>query len=144
MQRSNGTVFSRAGVIALWVFALTMGCAGMSTTRTGAVHDIRIDEGPSPADLVVNIGDEVRWVNSRTMAVRIDLVGDITDIMSCERGFSSFVGLKRNSAIIKSNESVSLCFSKAGAVNYNVRMESALPGGEKNVNGLVRIGALQK
>jgi hypothetical protein len=29
-------------------------------------------------------------------------------------------------------------------VNYNIRMESALPGGEKIVSGVVRIGAITK
>ena len=115
-------------------------CAGPTTTRTGAVHDIKIAEGPEPADLIVNPGDEVRWVNARTLPVRVDLVNVKSDDVSCERGFSNLFGAIQESATIKPNETVSACFTKSGVVNYNLRMESALPGGKVVVPGVIRIG----
>ncbi len=120
------------------------GCTHPPTTRSGVVHDIRIAEGPEPADLIVNLGDEVRWVNIRTLPVRVDLVNLRHEDTSCERGFSNMVGTVQESAIIKANDSASICFSKAGVVNYNLRMESALPGGQAISSGVVRIGTMGK
>lgn len=124
-----------------WVIVASLGaCAGPTTTRTGAVHDIKIAEGPDPADLIVNPGDEVRWINSRTLPVRVDLVNVKSDDVSCERGFSNFFSSMGESATIKPNETVSACFTKPGVVNYNLRMDSALPGGQVVVPGVIRIG----
>lgn len=126
------------------ITALAAACSHPPTSRSGAVHDIRIIEGPEPADLVVNLGDEVRFVNARTLPVRVDFVNIKRDDLSCERGFSNIVGTVQESAIIKPNESASVCFAKAGAVNYNLRMESALPGGQAISSGVVRIGRIGK
>ncbi|MDO9116525.1 MAG: hypothetical protein Q7U39_01090 [Nitrospira sp.] len=131
--------------IGVGVFALlVVGCAHPPTSRSGAVHDIRVIEGPEPVDVVVNPGDEVRWVNARNLAVRVDLVGIKREDLSCERGFSNLFGMFRESATIDPNKSASVCFSTAGAVGYNVRMDSALPGGKKIVPGVVRIGEMKK
>lgn len=130
------------GAFALVLSAVA--CAGPATTRTGAVHDIRVTEGPEPADLVVNPGDEVRWVNSRTLPLRVDLVNVNSEDVSCQRGFSNLFGMYRESATIQPNDSGSACFSKAGVVNYNLRMDSALPGGRKIVPGIIRIGPIAK
>ena len=126
------------------VILLGAACAGQTTSRTGAVHDIRVIEGPEPADLTVNIGDEVRWVNARTLPIRVDLLDIEAERVSCGRGFFNLIGRIQDSATIKANESASLCFTKAGVLNYNIRMESALPGGKTIVSGVVRIGNLPK
>jgi plastocyanin len=126
------------GAVALVV--LSVACAGPATSRSGAVHDIRITEGPEPADLIVNPGDEVRFVNARTLPLRVDLVNVNAEDVSCRRGFSSFFGAHQESTTIQPNESGSACFSKAGIVNYNLRMESALPGGKKIIPGVIRVG----
>ena len=116
-------------------------CAGPQTTRSGVVHTVKIEKEAHPADLVVNVGDEVRWVNDRTMPVRVDLVvGDVDGQLSCQRGFSNFMGMKRDSAEIGANQSVSACFTQVGVVKYNVRMESALPGGKTITSGTVQVG----
>lgn len=119
---------------------LAAACSYPPTTRTGAVHDILVSEGPGPMDLVVNPGDEVRWVNARSLPIRVDLMGIKSDGVSCDRGFSNIFGVLGESATIKPNQSASACFSKSGVVNYNLRMESAVPGGMKIVPGIVRIG----
>ncbi|MDO9116563.1 MAG: hypothetical protein Q7U39_01280 [Nitrospira sp.] len=121
---------------------LAAACAGPMTTRTGAVHDIRVAEGPEPADLVVNPGDEVRWVNSRTLPLRVDLVNVNSEDVSCQHGFSNLFGMYRELATIEPNGTASACFSKAGVVQYNLRMDSALPGGRKIVPGIIRIGSM--
>jgi hypothetical protein len=125
------------GVLAL----LATACAHPPTSRSGAVHDIRVIEAPVPDDLIVNIGDEVRWVNGRNLPIRVDLLNVNQDDLSCERGFSNLFGTLRESTTIKPNQSAGICLVKAGVVKYNIRMESALPGGEKIVSGIVRIGS---
>jgi len=126
--------------VALAGVILVAACVGPQTTRTGAVHDIKIVEGPEPADLIVNPGDEVRWVNARTLPLRVDLVNVKSEDLSCEREFSNIFGMIRESATIKPNETASACFTKAGVISYNVRMESALPGGKTIASGLIRVG----
>jgi len=110
------------------------------TTRSGEVHDVKIEEALTPAILTVGIGDEVRWVNHRTRPVRIDFLGDALDDVSCRRGFSNWIGMKKESTTVAVNESASLCFAKAAVIDYNVRMDSALPGGKQIVRGEVRVG----
>ncbi len=134
---------NKCNVWAMAVVALSVSlvaCAGPQTTRSGEIHTIKIEKEPEPADIVVNIGDEVRWVNHRSLPVRLDLVADAQDTLSCERGFSNFLGMKRESATIAPNESVAACFSKVGVVKYNLRMESALPGGKAITSGTVQVG----
>ncbi|MEX5213934.1 MAG: hypothetical protein NW703_07185 [Nitrospiraceae bacterium] len=115
-------------------------CAGPKTTRSGEIQTVNIEKEPVPSDLVVNVGDEVRWENHRAWPVRLGLVtGNLRETLSCERGFSNFLGMKRDSAEIGPNESVSTCFSKVGVIKYNLRMESALPGGKTITSGTVQV-----
>lgn len=137
-SRSRVVCFCSLMAVAL----LASACAHPPTTRSGAVHDIRIIEGPDPADLIINAGDEVRWVNARSLPLRVDLVGVKHEDLSCERGFSNIVGTVQETATVKPNESASACFTKAGVINYNLRMESPLPGGEKIASGVVRVGTM--
>jgi plastocyanin len=132
-------------VAGLGVLALVLGaCAHPPTSRSGEVHDIRVIELPEPADLVVNPGDEVRWVNARNLPIRVDLIGIHHADLSCVHNFSNMFRTFRESTTIKPNQSAGLCFVNAGVVNFNIPMESALPGGEKIVSGVVRIGAITK
>jgi plastocyanin len=137
-HRKNSPYLRLLGLLA--VLLLAVACAGPQTTRTGAVHDIRISEAPEPAELNVNPGDEVRWINMRTLPLRVDLVEVKPDDLACERGFSNLLGTIQESATINPNESASACFVKASTVKYNLRMESALPGGKSIVSGVVQVG----
>lgn len=128
-------LMSLAGVV-----LLTAACASSpTTTRTGAIHDITVIEGPDPADLMVNPGDEVRWVNRRTLAIKIDLVKTNPELLSCSRGFSDILGFPREFATLRPGDTVSACFVVTGDVNYNLRMESALPGGMTIASGVIRV-----
>ena len=128
-------------MVAVALSVSIVACAGPQTSRSGQIHTVKVEEAPQPADLVVNVGDEVRWVNHRTLPVRLDLVtGDPRETLSCERGFSNFFGMKRDFAEIAPNESAAACFSKVGVVKYNLRMESALPGGKTITAGTVQVG----
>ncbi|MFM8551439.1 MAG: hypothetical protein ACKOCD_03875 [Nitrospiraceae bacterium] len=102
-------------------------CAGLPTTsRSGEVHDILITEDRvSPQDLIVHIGDEVRWVNHRLTPVWVYFFRDTLDEVSCANGFSLFWA-NEEEAVIKPGQSVSICFAKEDAVSYTVQSEGTV------------------
>jgi plastocyanin len=89
--------------------------------------------------LTVNPGDEVRWVNKRTQSIEIDLLETRIRELTCNRGFTDVCGGPRENVILVANGTASACFPIAGMIRYNVRMESALPGGKKIVSGVVKV-----
>jgi plastocyanin len=131
--------YSWVVIVAVLCMGLTA-CAGLKTSRSGEIHTVNIETEPHPADMTVNVGDEVRWVNHRSMPVYLELVGDVHDSLSCERGFSNFLGMKSESVKIKPDNSVSACFSSVGLIKYNLRMEAAVPGGKQIASGTVQVG----
>jgi len=117
-----------------------IGCAGLpKTTRTGAIHTIRIEKTLSDPKLTVQAGDEIRWVNYRTEPVTIEFVPDPKISCSCEKGFSGMVGKANQSARIKAGEFVSVCFSESGEFKYNVRMTAVVIGGETIAPGMIMV-----
>ena len=101
-------------------------------TRTGAIHDIRIGESITPAELKVRPGDEVRWVNARSAGGNIAFTDSLRDRVSCQNRFSG-----KDSTHVAPNEYVSLCFSSPGTYKYIARMGSPVPGVEMNLSGIV-------
>ena len=120
-----------------------LGCQSTPTvTRTGDVKDIIIADNLSSAELVVNAGDEVRWVNKRTAPVRIIFLDPVTDNqLSCKNNFGGLM-TPSNTAKLASNENASACFRDPGYFRYTVRMETAGMTGELNVPGVVKVGGL--
>jgi plastocyanin len=102
------------------------------SSRTGAIHDIRIGEAITPEQLMVKPGDEVRWINGRSASGQIVFTDTLRDRVSCQNRFTG-----RDSTKIDPNEYVSLCFSSPGTYKYTARMGSPVPGGEKNLSGIV-------
>ena len=129
------------------LLATAAGCASIrgtdsisDTTRTGAIHTVNFEEHMRPANLRVQPGDEVRWVNQRSTAVTVEFLGDALDEVTCQTGFSSLLRRQQETATIRPNESASLCFGKVGTVTYNARMESPVAGGQTIESGTIRIG----
>jgi plastocyanin len=113
-----------------------------TVTRTGNVKDIVIGEKLSSGELAVSPGDEVRWINKRTAPVRVVLLDPITDKQfSCKDNFGGWM-TRNDTAKLDTNETASACFRDPGYIRYTVRMESALPSGEVNVPGLVKVGGV--
>ena len=123
----------------------TIGGESMPTlTRTGEVKDVIIRDAVEPTSVMVNPGDEIRWINKRQGAVRVVFLNPMTENLTCQRNFGGPLGFgtKRNeySAKLGSNETASLCFRDPGEVKYVVRAESAShPGGEQNIAGTISI-----
>lgn len=117
--------FSRTVAPLVLLSALVFGCGGMpETTNTGAVRDIEIRDHVSPRALVANLGDEIRWRNLGDKPVRIGLLGsNAYDHVSCQHGFVR-LGLMQDFVTIEPGRYVSLCFSHAGVVQYNVWLDA--------------------
>jgi plastocyanin len=102
-------------------------CAGLPpTSRTGAVHDVFIkEEEVTPHELIVDAGDEIRWINQRTTPAWIYFFQDSLDEVVCQRGFSYFWGVEEF-AKIEPRQSVSVCFAHVDAVSYRVQREATV------------------
>ncbi|GMV52068.1 MAG: hypothetical protein NBKEAIPA_00015 [Nitrospirae bacterium] len=121
------------------VAALFIGCAGLpQTSRTAVIHEVKFEDKMMPADLTVNVGDEIRWVNHRTLPVRIDIPGLKNGLLSCDRGFSNAFGSTREVTELDPGKSASLCFAQPVVLGYNARMKSAVPGGMAIEPGTLR------
>jgi len=115
------------GPLMLAVLLAATACAGLpSTSRTGAVHDVFIkEEEITPHELIVDAGDEIRWINQRTTPVWIYFFQDSLDEVVCQRGFSYFWGVEEF-AKIDPKQSVSVCFAHVDAVSYRVQREATV------------------
>jgi plastocyanin len=128
----------------LVVLIFAVGCAGLpKISRTGTIHEVRIEDSLSNPNLTIQVGDEIRWINVRTEPVSIEFTPESVDSFSCNNGFSGTFGRSRDEANVDPSESVSLCFSKNGIYKYNVRMKASVPGGEIIVSGVINVGDVQ-
>jgi hypothetical protein len=85
------------------------------STRTGSVETILIAESLPEADVSVQPGDEV---NERGGPIKITFLSCLEGKVSCRGGFGSLDII--NATTIKSQESVSLCFSEPGPLHYTL------------------------
>ena len=120
--------------------ALLAGCTSLpQTSRTAVIHDVKFEGALDPADLTVRVGDEIRFVNHRTLPVLIDIPCLNADMLSCDRGFTGMMGGVTELKELDPSKSASLCFSKPIVISYNARMRSADPGGMKIEPGTIRV-----
>jgi plastocyanin len=127
-------------VAAAGLLGLTMACSDLPTiTRTGTVKNVVIGDQLTPTELMVNAGDEVRWINKRNGPVRIVFLDGVSNRLSCNKGFGGMT-LKSGSAALDPNETASVCFKNPGYYRYTIRMESASTSGELNAPGAIRVG----
>jgi plastocyanin len=127
--------------IALLTLVFMGGCESTPTvTRTGDVKDIIIGDKLSAAEVSVNPGDEVRWINKRTAPVRIVFLDPVLkDKLSCKNNLGGWMA-RGDTVKLGTNEMASACFRDPGYFRYTVRMESTLTTGEINVPGVIQVG----
>jgi hypothetical protein len=130
-----------SGRTALVSLLLTMeGCHSLpSFSRSGEVREVVIGDGLSAPAIQVNIGDEIRWTNTRGTPVRITLMDYVLDRLSCRRNFSGHFHSGAE-ADLQPNERAALCFQSPGTIRYIVRGMSALRNGEIAESGEIQIG----
>jgi hypothetical protein len=126
------------GLLALVVMG---GCESTpSATRTGGVRDIVIGDKLFAAQVSVNPGDEVRWVNTRRVPVRIVFLNPVSDKqLSCKNNFGGVL-TPSGTANLATNQTASACFQNPGSYPYIVRMEGTLTTGEILVPGIIQVG----
>lgn len=126
------------------VFTIGMGQYGCTSlppnSRTAAIHDVKIEEALSADNLMVQPGDEIRFINMRKAAAQVEVPNLKAEDLACQREFSNWMGSVHETVVLKSNESASLCFKKPAVVNYNVRVETALAGSKKVLPGVIKVG----
>ena len=139
-------MFSTRGLMIGAALLTSAGCAALagtsniaSSSRTGAIHDVRFEERMTPVNLRVQAGDEVRWVNQRSTSVEVQFLGEALNDVVCQSGFSNLLRRQQESATIRPNESASLCFGRAGTVTYNARMDSPVAGGQAIESGTILV-----
>ena len=72
---------------------------------------------------------------TRTGAIHDIRIGDsLVDRVSCQNKFSG-----KDATILAPNDYISLCFSSPGTYKYIARMGSPVPGGERNLSGIVQV-----
>jgi hypothetical protein len=129
--------------VAMMGLFLLAGCTGLpTTTRTAVVHELKLKDRLSQSDLSARIGDEIQWTNQRLDTTRIDFPGLTPDLLSCQHGFSNFLGFTRGFSNVAPAQRASLCFNKAGIYKYTVKTQPAKPG-EKALSeaGTIRVTA---
>ena len=131
----------------IWTYAVFVlsatayGCTSLpESTRTAVIHDVRVEEKLSAEMIRANPGDEIRWVNVRKLPVQVEVPNLKSDDLSCQRGFSNWMGSFQEIARLKPNETASLCFKKAALINFVVRAETSLGGGMQALPGTVTVG----
>lgn len=124
-------------LVLIMILFLTACSSLPNATRTGTVKEILIAEDLSPLQATVRTGDEIRWINQREGHVQIVFLDPIEDRIACYRGFG-FGGVA-NATRLAPNNSISLCFSMPGPVQYIIRMDTMLPTGELNVRGVIQV-----
>ena len=132
-------------MMAIGIVILMSGCSNAwtnkptvpETSRTAVVHDVRVSMTDiAPAELRVNVGDEVRFINDKTQPVRVILI-EAGKSIACNKGFN---GLIDQQADIKPGQYASFCFNKTGAVKYMARDQQAVTGGEQVLSAHIVIG----
>lgn len=128
------TIVAGMAMLSLW------GCANSRAPEPQrAVRYIQIRDTVEPLVLYTTVGDEVRWQNLRLEPVRIGLLGD-EDWTSagCKKGFS-WLDVSSGFVTVEPREYVSLCFSRARTLHFNVWMDAADIRGKISPTATIRV-----
>ncbi|MBA3752841.1 MAG: hypothetical protein H0X01_01560 [Nitrospira sp.] len=119
---------------------LEAGCSSKPDPRlTGAVRYFNIRTDVAPRHLIVRIGDEVRWQNLNQHPVRLRMLEDNgPELIACDKGFSR-LGILQDTVTIAPLQYVSLCFSKAATLRFNVWLDADDPQGTMTPTGSIRV-----
>lgn len=115
-----------------------VGCQSLpSVTQSGDIKEIFVSD-LSLAEVSVNAGDEVRWINKRMTSISIVFPQPVHAKLSCRNNFGGFYtgGIETT---LGPDELASLCFHTPVSFQYVVRMQSALEDGKVNITGAIRV-----
>ena len=113
------------------VITLAAACGhAPSTESSRTVRTIEISNQVNPQVLYVSPGEEVRWMNARSNAVRVGFLNmRLLEDHRCEKGVVNLFGQPNDLVTIDAGDSISLCFSRTGDLRYNVWFDPEDPRG---------------
>ena len=121
--------------IALWLLLAAAtalaGCGHTPSVDGGrTVRTVEISTHVSPHIMYASPGDEVRWTNARSNAVRVGFLNmRLIEDHQCQKGVVDLFGQANDLVTIAPGDSISLCFSRAGDLRYNVWFDADDPRG---------------
>lgn len=106
-------------------FILTFsGCAASSgLSESARIRDVQIHgQGHiTPIELHASVGEEIRWHNRLSTPVHLGFLGvKAVNEVGCEKGFKTWYGGVKDFVTIHPGEYVSVCFTRARTVRYNI------------------------
>ncbi|MGZ9159190.1 MAG: hypothetical protein ACXW36_10045 [Nitrospira sp.] len=127
-------------LLVLFAIGFDAGCSSKPISRlTGSVRYFNIRTDVAPRHLIVQVGDEVRWQNLNHHAVRLRMLEDHgPELFACDKGFSQ-LGVVQDTVTIAPLQSVSLCFSKAATLRFNVWLDADNPHGAMTPTSTIRV-----
>lgn len=128
-----------ASLLSILLSGILSCTAGPHAGGSGAVRYIQIRHDVTPSTLYAQVGDEIRWHNLSQDPVRVGILDNKwRDHVACEKGFTRF-GTMKDVVTIQPQEYVSLCFSKAATVRYNVWLHAQNLKGAMSPTAAIRI-----
>ena len=110
--------------------ALASGCGLAASTDARTVRTIEISNQVNPSVMYASPGEEVRWTNARSNAVRIGFLSmRLLEDHRCQKGIVNLFGQVNDHVTIEPGASISLCPTKTGDLQCNVWFDPENPRG---------------
>ena len=101
-----------------------------SSNAGRTVRTVEISHQVNPRVMYASPGEEVRWTNARSNAVRIGFLSKrLLEDHRCQKGIVDLFGQVDDLVTIAPGESISLCFARTGDLQYNVWFDPEDPRG---------------
>jgi plastocyanin len=113
------------------IIALAAACGhAPSTGAARTVRTVEIAQQVNPHVMFASPGEEVRWRNARQNAVRVGFMNlRLMEDHQCQNGIVDVFGQVNDHVTIEPGESISLCFTRTGDLQYNVWFDPENPRG---------------
>jgi plastocyanin len=122
------------------VLMLVAGCrGGPQVIGTQTPTQVLISESLKNADVAVQPGHEVQWINATLRNVQVLFLTPLSGRLSCNRGFGSFME-PVESAVLTPGESASACVQEPGVFRYAIRLNIGGGPDGRHVAGLLHVG----
>jgi len=117
-------MMKRAGVhCVLFILAFSGCAASLGLDESHRVWDVQIHgQGHIiPIELHASVGEEIRWHNRLSTPIHLGFLGvNPVNAVGCEKGFKTWYGGVKDLVTIHPGEYVSICFTRARTVRYNI------------------------
>jgi len=125
---------------ALFILAFSGCAASLGLDESPRVRDVQIhDQGHiTPIELHASVGEEIRWHNRLSTLVHLGFLGvNPINEVECEKGFKTWYGGIKDIVTLHPGEYVSVCFSRARTLWYNIWTDLADPVRSMSVTAVI-------